>query len=331
MSPLKIKLLSSGVLATIILFTVVPAKAQTRESGPFWPTEWGSEDQSGASNRITPEKILQSLSIVEKGQLVELGHIYSSDMPILGSRTFTLKLVPEVYARGANGNIGNDEFVAAEIGQVGTQFDGLGHIGAEMVMSDGSIQRVFYNGFTGSEIYSQGGLRELGIEKIKPIITHGVLIDIASYKDVTQLSPNYEITVNDVLGAMAKQGLSESDIQPGDAVLFRTGYGPLWYSDKTTYNGPAPGIGLEVARWMVNHQITVTGADTYSTEISANPDPELFGPVHQELMTKNGVFNIENLYFEELVQKKIYEFLFIATPIRYKGATGSPLRPLALY
>lgn len=318
-------------LLLLLLLAPLLVSAQTRESGPYWPSEWGPEDQAGASNRITPEKILQAFSLVEHGEMHELGHVYSRDMPLLGTRSFALKLLTDGHASGSNGNVGNDEYVAGEIGQVGTQFDGLGHIGQEMTMADGTVERVFYNGHTGREIYNNNGLLKLGIEHIKPIITHGILLDIAGLKGLERLAPDYEITVADAQAALARQGIAESAITEGDAVLFRTGYGPLWYTDEATYNGPAPGIGLEVARWLIGKNITLVGGDTYATEISTNPDPTLFGPVHQELMTKNGVFNIENMIFEELVNEGVYEFLFIATPIRYQGATGSPLRPLAIH
>ena len=238
--------------------------------------------------------------------------------------------IPGGSAAGANRVIGNDEFLAAEVGQVGTQFDGLGHIGQEMEMSDGRVERVFYNGFTGREIYAQDGLQQLGVEHIKPIFTRGILVDVASYKGVGWLASDYEISRADVLGALASQGIAADSIIPGDAVLFRTGYGQLWDEDPDTYNGDAPGIGLEVAAWLVEQQVTLTGSDTYATEISANPDPTLSAPVHQELMMKNGIFNIENMTFETLVADEVYEFLLVVTPIRYEGATGSPLRPLAI-
>jgi kynurenine formamidase len=133
----------------------------------------------------------------------------------------------------------------------------------------------------------------------------------------------------DVRGALERQGIDENSITAGDAVLFRYGWAQLW-SDPVAYNGALPGIGLEVAAWLVDKQVTVTGGDTSSTEVSPNPNPALVIPVHQELMLKNGIFNIENLVFEELAADEVYEFLFVATPLRFRGATGSPLRPLAI-
>jgi kynurenine formamidase len=286
-------------------------------------------DQAGASNRITPAKILQALTVVKTGRVYEIGQVYERTMPMPATRSYALRLVPGEPS-GSNRVLYNDEFLAAEVGQVGTQFDGLGHIGGEVRYADGSLHRVFYNGFTTDEMNAGTGLRQLGIEHIKPIITRGVLVDLPAYKNVRHLAGGYEVTLADVRGALARQNIAESSIQPGDAVLFRYGWAQLW-STPAEYNGATlPGIGVEVARWLVERKVTATGSDTSPTEVSPNPAPGIVIPVHQELMMKNGIFNIENMTFEELAADRAYEFLFVATPIRFKGATGSPLRPLAI-
>ena len=317
---------------TLLLAVLVPFAlgAQTRQSGPWWPNaEWGPEDQAGASNRITPAKIVEALSLVRAGRVYEVGQVYEAGMPLVATRTYGMTLLATGQPQGTNRVVYNDEFLATEVGQVGTQFDGLGHIGGEVEFEDGTEDLVFYNGFTRSEMNASSGLQQLGVEHVKPIITRGVLIDVPGFKGVARLDRGYEVTLADVRGALARQRIAEDSITPGDAVLFRYGWAQLW-GTPAEYNGSLPGIGLEVAEWLVERQVTVTGADTSSTEVSPNPNAELVIPVHQELMMKNGIFNIENLTFEELAADEAYEFLFIATPIRYKGATGSPLRPLAI-
>jgi kynurenine formamidase len=317
----------------LLLLIALPSvvAAQTRETGPWWPNaEWGPMDQAGASNRITPEKIVAAMTLAKTGRVYEIGQVYERGMPLGGTRDYALRLVPAIEPAGTNRVIYNDEFVAAEIGQVGTQFDGLGHIGGEVRYADGSLHRVFYNGYTTAEMNAGTGLRQLGVEHVKPLITRGVLIDLPAYKNVQRLAGGYEVTLADVRGALVRQGIAESSIGAGDAVLFRYGWAQLW-STPAEYAGPAlPGIGLEVARWLVERKVTVTGSDTSVTEVSPSPVQGAAIPVHQELMMKNGVFNIENMTFEELAAERGYEFLFIATPIRFKGATGSPLRPLAI-
>jgi kynurenine formamidase len=317
----------------LLLVALLPgvAAAQTRETGPWWPNaEWGPMDQAGASNRITPEKIVAALTLAKTGRVYEIGQVYERGMPLGGTRDYALRLVPAIEPTGTNRVVYNDEFVAAEIGQVGTQFDGLGHIGGEVRYADGSLHRAFYNGYTTAEMNAGTGLRKLGVEHVKPLITRGVLIDLPSHKNVQRLAGGYEVTLADVRGALARQGIAESSIQPGDAVLFRYGWAQLW-STPAEYSAPAlPGIGMEVARWLVERKVTVTGSDTSVTEVSPSAVQGAAIPVHQELMMKNGIFNIENMTFEELAADRGYEFLFIATPIRFEGATGSPLRPLAI-
>ena len=119
----------------LLLVTLLPAAlaAQTRESGPWWPNaEWGAMDQAGASNRITPRQVRRRAALGADGTLYEIGQVYERGMPLGGTRDFALRLVPAIEPTGTNRVIYNDEFLAAEIGQVGTQFDGLGHIGDEV-------------------------------------------------------------------------------------------------------------------------------------------------------------------------------------------------------
>ena len=223
----------------------------------------------------------------------------------------------------------NDEFLCAEIGQVGTQFDGLGHIGTRMTMADGTEQDVFYNGYTTDEIKGAYGLQKLGIEHVRNFFTRGILIDIAGYKGVETLEHSYEVTVADVEGALEKQGMAESSIREGDALFFNYGWSRLW-TNPEKYNTNPPGIGLEVGAWIVEKNASMIGSDQWTTEVVPNPDPDKEFPVHQELIVKNGIFNLENMVFEELVEDGVYEFLFVLAPIRFKGATGSPGRPIAI-
>ena len=228
------------------LFLGEPALSQDREAGPWWPHPiWGPDDQAGGSNWITPEVILRATQLVTTGKVYELGQIYEAGMPLFGQRTFALTIpgAPTGGPFGDNKLVYHDEFLCGEIGQVGTQFDGPGHIGTRMQMGDGTVQDVFYNGFTEDEIANAYGLKKLGIENIKSFITRGVLIDIAGLKGVDALDHSYEVTVADVRGALARQGMQESELQSGDALFFRYGWSKHW-TDADKYNTDPPGIGL---------------------------------------------------------------------------------------
>jgi kynurenine formamidase len=298
--------------------------SQTRSQGPWWPnTLWGANDQAGGSNWITPEKIMKSLSLVKTGRTVELGHVYERGMPMIGQRSYNI-FIPSFPSNGPFGKnkvVYNDEFIASEIGQVGTQFDGPGHVGQQIKMADGTTTEIFYNGVPAVEMRNPYGLQKLGVENVKPIITRGILIDLAGYKGVDTMPERYEVTLADTRGALTKQGMTENDIEPGDALLFNLGWWRIWPDVKTTQGSPAF-IGTEVIDWIVGRKACMVGSD-------ANLDgPD--GLVHSEVVMKNGIFNMEFMDFSAIEKERVYKFLFVFTPLRLKGATGSPGRPLAI-
>lgn len=207
-----------------------------------------------------------------------------------------------------------------ELGQVGTQFDGPGHVGKRMTMADGSTTDVYYNGVPSSEMHDPYGLARLGVEKVKPFITRGLLVDVAGYKEVETLPSGYEVTLADLRGALSRQQMTESDIKPGDALLFNFGWWRLW-PDPARVNAPGPGVGREVAAWIVERKVSMVGSDA-TTDVAM--------AVHEEATLRNGIFNLEWMRFDELLADRVHEFLFVFTPLRLKGATGSPGRPLAI-
>ena len=307
-----------------IMLSAPSTMAQTREQGPWWPhPEWGPDDQAGSSNRITPEKILEAVSLVRTGKVYELGHVYERDMPLGRNRSYAM-FMPGMPTGGPFGNHGlvyNDEFLCAEIGQVGTQFDGPGHIGKPMSMDDGSTIDVYYNGFTSDEMESPYGLRKLGVEHVKPFITRGILIDVAGYKGVETLPNDYVITMADVRGALTRQGIGDADIRVGDALLFNFGWWRLW-PDAKRFNSNWPGIGKDVAEWVLERKVSMVGSDAATDE-----DEDA---VHHDLLLLHGILNLEFMIFDTLLADDVDEFLFVFTPLRLKGATGSPGRPLAI-
>ena len=318
--------------ALCILVLALQADAQTREKGPWWPSKWGADDEAGASNRITPAKILDSIKLVTTGKVYEIGQVYERGMPLFGERTYAM-FIPSSPTGGPFGEknqlMYHDEFLCAEIGQVGTQFDGLAHIGTRMKMADGSTQDVFYNGVTAEEMRSPYGVKKLGIENVNSFITRGVLIDIAGYKGVETLANSYEVTLADVRGALKEQGIAEDSIKEGDALFFRYGWSRLW-DDAEAYNTNPPGIGMEVGQWVVDSKASMIGSDQWNSEVTPSPGEGMAFPVHQLLIAENGIFNLENMVYDDLVADEVYEFLFIFTPTRFKGGTGSPGRPIAI-
>ncbi len=310
-----------------------PASAQGAETpvgAKWWPSKWGAEDQAGASNHINAEKILDALKGIKSGKTYEMGRMYETAMPKFGDRAFTMRIpgAPTGGPLGTNKIVWNDEFLATEIGQVGTQFDGLGHIGVAVKGQDKAEMR-FYNGNTVADINDPTGLKKLGIEHVKPIITRGHLFDMMAVKG-RAMNIGEEITVADVEAAIKAQNMAADAIKPGDAVFFNTGHGLLWIKDNATFGKGEPGIGMAVGKWCIEKQVCVVGADTWGVEAVPNPDANLAFPVHQELITKNGIFIHENLDLSGLAADKVFSFAYVMLPLRIKGGTGSPGRPIAI-
>jgi kynurenine formamidase len=297
----------------------------------WWPSRWGPQDQAGASNWITPAKVLAAAKLIKTGKIYNLDQVYEAGIPLFGSRVWALRIpgTPSGGPFGKNKLCYHDEFVAAEIGQVGTQFDGLGHIGC-ITGKDGDMNEMrYYNGITEAEMADAYGLKKLGMEHVKPFFTRAVLIDVAGLKG-RMLNAGEEITVADVQAALKRQNIAENSFTSGDAIFFHTGWSSLWKKDNAKYNSGEPGIGMAVAQWLISKEIAVTGADTWATEVVPNPNADLAFIVHNELITKHGIFNHENLNFAEVLADKLSEFVYCFSPLRMKGATGSPGHPIAI-
>jgi kynurenine formamidase len=301
----------------------------------WWPNKlWGKDDQAGSTNWYTkPEVVQRALAEAKTGKTYRLGRVYTGNMPAFGERKFVLRIPggPTGGPFGANVLVYNDEFVATEIGQIGTQFDGLGHIGVAINGPADKSEMRYYNGFTQLEIEGSTGLKKLGVEKLHPIVARGVLIDVAALKNVDSLEAGYEITMADVNAALEKQGMKDFKFLAGDGVFFRTGWGKYWITDNAKYNGGEPGIGMEVAKWLSDVvQAGVTGADTWGTEVIPNKEAACAFCVHSHLLTRHGIVNQENMDLDGLSKDKAYRFLYMYSPTPIAGATGSPGAPLAI-
>jgi kynurenine formamidase len=303
---------------SVLVVAVLAATVARGQADRWYPSRWGAADQRGAANRITPAKVLEAKALIKTGTLYQLGHVYESGMPMYGTRHFSLRIPYAFPMPGKNQAVYHDEVISGELGQIGTQFDGLGHLG---------IGDLFYNGNKRSEFAQAEGLMKLGVENVGAIVTRGVLIDVAAYKGVAQLPDQYEITVDDLKGALQKEALQ---IRSGDMVLIHTGWGSLWMKDNAKFGATEPGIGLAAGQFLVDAEVVVVGADTWGVEVMPNPDSTLSAPVHQLFLAKNGIYLHENLVTEDLARDNGYEFMYTYAPLRLKGATGSPGNPIAI-
>ena len=312
-----------GLIAAAVLAAGTSALAQTPSwapppEGQRCPSKWGMSDQRGSGNHMKPQSVLNAVRFIKTGEVIELGRVLNSSMPVSPTRSFNLLTKPSTAPLGSNNRRSNEELVVAEIGQVGTQFDGFAH------QTHGNM---LYNCFKLDEVATRNGFTKLGIQNVGALMTRGVLIDIAGYKGVETLSDTYEITVADIEGALRKENIA---IQAGDAVILNTGWGKLWGRDNARYSKSNPGIGVKAAEWLIAKDPMLLGGDTAPVEVNPNPDPMLSIPIHQMALVVNGVHLLENLKLDELAAKGVYEFAFIMQPMKLEGATGSTVAPIAV-
>src|SRR5262245_7579586 len=194
-------------------------KDQNREDTPigskWWPSEWGADDQRGAANRMTADKVLEANRLIKAGKVYQLGRVYERGMPLPGKRTFSLTIPgsPTRAPEGKNQIVSFDEMFSGEIGQVGTQLDGLAHVGVHVGSDD-----IFYNGFKRSEFDDAFGHKKLGVENVGVFYTRCILLDVARMRKQERLPIGYAITPDDLQACLE---IAKVKIHPGDVVLIR--------------------------------------------------------------------------------------------------------------
>jgi kynurenine formamidase len=201
-------------------------------------------------------------------------------------------------------------------GHVGTHIDALCHFSSRGKLHDGTAA---------AEVQSYTtGLGRLSVDTIAPIFRRGVLLDIAAHVGVDELPVDFTVTPDHLEAAARNQDV---DVRAGDVVLVRTGWARFW-DDAARYISQVkgPGPGAPGARWLSARGIFAAGSDTIAFE--KVPDPEM--PVHVHLLVESGIHIIECLNMEQLAADRVYEFVFVAVPLKIRGGTGSPIRPVAL-
>jgi kynurenine formamidase len=315
---------------------VVPSDSRADRSGlpdgvaPWWPSRYGADDQLGTLNEITPQAVAAAAALVRHGLVIDLGRTLDEETPKFPGRYWHQSLDisphlenlrrPDAVGKGWGRNQIN-WITEIQVGtfQVGTQLDSIGHI---------QIADRFYNGWSTRDVVGSGGLNRFGMETVPPVITRGVLVDVAAYKGVERLPAGYVITPEDVQGALQRQG---SDIRPGDAVLFHTGWGGLWGSDNERFLSGEPGPGMALVDWLYQRRIAITGADTWSYGPVPGEDSQRPFLVPQTMYVKMGLFGLENVATEKLAESGVHEFLFVLTHGKTRGSTAAVVAPAAIY
>ncbi len=298
------------------------ARAETSGSARWWPSPFGADDQLGMLNHVTAAKRLEALSLVRQGRLYDLAHVLDDGVPVFPGRHFAQTLVTTAHHTNAAGgsspltglgdnNVNWQIAVFSSTMQIGTHIDGLNHLQ--------EADRC-YNGLRVSDLAETWGTNRLGAETIPQIVTRGWLVDVPTTRGGEPLGVGDVITVDDLGGI---------EPTPGDAVLFHTGWSARW-DDAQSYLAGEPGPGYEVADWLVEHGVALTGCDTWSYGPVPGEDADRPFEIPQMLNVRHGMFIVENLATAALAADGVREFALILTHPKPRGATGAWTSPIAL-
>jgi kynurenine formamidase len=312
----------TALFATLCASLALASPAvQSQQQDNWHPSKWGAGDELGAANLLTPERALAAAQLVKTGKVYELGIAVTPDTPAFPPRDCKLYVVQPGQQSGATMGPGkltyNDDILNCWVG-IGSQLDGLGHIG---------VDNVFYNGNHLKDFAETTGLKKFGIEKVPAMVTRGVLLDMAAHLGVDVVKEGTAFNREEIEAAASKQGV---EIREGDVVIFHTGWLSLIDKDPQRYGSVEPGVGRDGARYLASKGVVAVGADTWGVE--AIPFEENAGvfEVHQILLAKNGIYILENMNTATLAKDKAWEFMFVLGHNKYKGAVQSMINPVAI-
>lgn len=316
----------AGLAATAALLLVpqlaAAQPAATPAEAPWHPSRYGPDDQIGAMNLLTPEKVLEAVRLVQRGQVYRLGVPVGRETPAFPPRGLAVTVLMPDQFEGATVPSENrmsyaDDMINGWVG-VGSQIDSFAHLG---------IDNVFYNGNHARDFIRTTGVTRLGIEGIPPMVTRGVLIDMARARDKPMLAEAEVITADDLRAAMRAQGV---EVRRGDVVLIHTGWVALLDSDPARFGKGEPGIDNGAAEFLAGLGVVAVGADTWGVEAVPFANPNRIWEGHQTLLAKNGVHILEVMDTRGLARDRVTEFLFVLGQPLLKGAVQAIINPLAI-
>lgn len=308
--------------AHAVAAVLVASAAQAQEQPCLTASKFGRSDEVGNLNYVTPAKTLAASRLVTRGKVYRLGIETNKDTPAYPPRTFAITVVQPGQTAGAtlggSKTTYNDDIISGWAG-VGSQIDGLGHIG---------IDNLYFNCNKANDFVMADGLRKLGIENVPAIATRGVLLDMAGYLNTEIVKEGTAFNRAEIEGAMKRQGVKS--IERGDVVLFHTGWTKLIGHENKRYAAAEPGLGIEGAKYLASLEVAMIGADTWGLEvIPFEKDAGVF-EVHQILLPLNGIHILENMNTDEMVKDQAWEFLFTLGPPRITGAVQAIINPIAI-
>jgi kynurenine formamidase len=321
------------VAGIIVVATSSVALAQTDCTKILPPSPWGPNDQTGATNRVTPAVTKAAAAEIQEGKVVPLSYALADGVPLFGTRFTKTILTATTLAPGAA--LGENDLTYMEDtwlsqSHVGTHLDGMGHIGRK---------DCYFNQIPMGKFINQNTMTKLGLEHLKSFATRGVVIDVVKVHQAAGkfkgnsackkpcIEKGTVITRADLEAGLKMYNVT---LREGDIVVIHTGWGDLFEqypAQNTLYNSGEPGIGKEAAAWLVSQKVVAVGSDNWAVEVIPGEDPKEAFRVHQMLLTEAGIHIIENtrtdLIAAEAANTKRATFFFNMTVPRAVGLTGN--------
>jgi kynurenine formamidase len=317
----------AALAALVAMPSLALAQPQPAAPGNWFPSRYGANDQIGAMNLLTPEKVLEAARLVTRGQVYRLGVPVGRETPAYPPRSLAVTvMMPDQFegalVPGATGPSENrvsyaDDMFTGWLG-VGSQIDSFAHLG---------IDNVFYNGNHARDFMRTTGVTKLGVEGIPPMVTRGVLIGMARARNKPMLDEGEIITADDLRNAMREQNVT---VRQGDVVLIHTGWVELLERDPARFGKGEPGIDNGAAEFLASLNVVAVGADTWGVEAVPFANPNRIWEGHQTLLAKNGIHILEVMDTRALARDRATEFLFVLGQPLLKGAVQAIINPIAI-
>jgi kynurenine formamidase len=288
---------------------------------------WGDDDQRGTLHFITPQAVRRGAAAVRRGTSFPLSIPYDEEGPQTGvipgriNPKHTMIMANTAFTGDPADFTTSDDLVEMGV-QAATHWDGLAHVGYEGLL---------YNNTPDSVVTHEGGAAKLGIEQYGPIVTRGILLDIARLKGVDHFEDNYAIGADDLSAAEQQAGVT---VESGDVLLIRTGQMEwLRRGDRQRFSDPSPGLGVGAIEYLHDKEVAAVATDTLVFEVWPGEDPAAMLPVHMIDLRDMGLVQGQLWYLDDLATDcatdGVYEFLLAATPLPITHAVGGPVAPTA--
>ena len=289
-----------GIAVLSLLMPSTPAAAADCKA-LVKPSPFGPDDQTGATNRVTPAVTKAAAAEIQTGTVTSMSNVLVDGVPLFGTR-FS-KTILTSFATLPGAEFGNNKLTYMEDtyltqSHVGTHLDGMGHIG---------VEDCYYNQTPMGKYVTQNYLKKFGLENLKSFATRGVILDMVKvFQAAGKLKSNPAcrtpcleggtlITVPDLQAALKLYNVT---LREADAVFIHTGWQDLflqWPAQNATYNKNEPGIGQAAADWLASQKVILVGSDTWAVEVIPGEEEGIAFPVHKTLLTDNGIHIIENV------------------------------------